>query len=206
MVIMAIVMDWSAVIILLSVGQRLFCRVVSEMRESCTLIGKVGMLSCYQGLNISMMDTRVDVGVMIHFFVHNSMMTHIEREIVVNNVMVNNMVVIDHVGHTMSNNIILLLLMSMGFMNGVLLCFMVRGNLCMMTFCSLGVGMTSFFVSFGMLVSFSRLVVLLILSWLSGVLIIVGRLVLMCGLVLFGGLCVVGVVITMAVNRLEGMS
>ena len=170
------------------------------MRESCTLIGKVGMLSCYQGLNISMMDTRVDVGVMIHFFVHNSMMTHIERDIVVNNVMVNNMVVIDHVGHTMSNNIILLLLMSMGFMNGVLLCFMVRSSLCMMTFCSLGVGMTSFFVSFGMLVSFSRLVVLLILSWLSGVLIIVGR------LVLFGGLCVVGVVITMAVNRLEGMS
>ena len=108
------------------------------MRESCTLIGKVGMLSCYQGLNISMMDTRVDAGVMIHFFVHNSMMTHIEREIVVNNVVVNNVVVIDHVGHTMSNNIILLLLMSMGFMSGVL-CFMVRSNLCMMTFCSLRV-------------------------------------------------------------------
>ena len=176
------------------------------MRESCTLIGKVGVLSCYQGLNICMMDTRVDVGVMIHFFVHNSMMTHIEREIVVNNVVVNNMVVIDHVGHTMSNNIILLLLMSMGFMNGVLLCLMVRSTLCMMTFCSLGVRMTSFFVSFGMLVSFSGLVVLLILSRLSGVLVVMSRLVVMCRLVLFGGLCVVGVVITMAIDCFEGIS
>ena len=176
------------------------------MRESCTLIGKVGMLSCYQGLNISMMDTRVDAGVMIHFFVHNSMMTHIERKIVVNNVVVNNVVVIDHVGHTMSNNIILLLLMSMGFMNGVLLCLMVRSTLCMMTFCSLGVRMTSFFVSFGMLVSFSGLVLLLILSRLSGVLVVMGRLVVMCRLVLFGGLCVVGVVITMAIDCFEGIS
>ena len=132
---------------------------VSEVRESLSLISKVGMVSCNQRILIrDMVVTRVDIGVMIHFFVHY-MMTQIEREIVVNNVVVNNMVVIDHVGHTMSNNIILLLLMSMGFMNGVL-CFMVRSNLCMMTLCSLGVGMTSFFVSFGMLVGFSGLVLL----------------------------------------------
>ena len=57
-----------------------------------------------------------------------------------------------------------------------------------------------------MLVGFSGLVLLLILSRLSGVLVVMGRLVAMCRLVLFGGLCVVRVVITMAVNRLEGMS
>ena len=135
---MAIVMDWSTVIILFCVSQRLLRRVVSKMRELSSLISKVGMLTCYQGINIPAMDTRVDVGVMIHIFVNYSMMTHIERKIVVNNVVVNNVVVIDHVGHTMSNNIILLLLMSMGFMSGVL-CFMVRSNLCMMTFCSLRV-------------------------------------------------------------------
>ena len=57
-----------------------------------------------------------------------------------------------------------------------------------------------------MLVGFSGLVLLLILSRLSGVLVVMGRLVVMCRLVLFGGLCVVGVVITMAIDCFEGIS
>ena len=173
---------------------------VSEVRESLSLISKVGMVSCNQRILIrDMVVTRVDIGVMIHFFVHY-MMTQIEREIVVNNVVVNNMVVIDHMGHLMSKNVILFLLM-MGFRSSVLLRLMVGSCLAMMTFCSLGVSMTSLFVSFGMLfllvmlVSFSRLVMLLVLSWL-----------LVFVLVLFGGLCRVWMVITLAINRLEGVS
>ena len=197
---MAIVMDWSTVIILFCVSQRLLRRVVSKMRELSSLISKVGMLTCYQGINIPAMDTRVDVGVMIHIFVHNSMMTHIEREIRMNIVMVNNMVIFDHMGHMVSKNVITRLLLMMGFRGGRVLRLMVGRCLFMMTFCSLGVSMTSFFLSFGrlgrfgMLVSFSGFLMLLVLSWLSG------------GLVLFGGLCGVGVVITLAIDCFEGVS
>ena len=192
-------MDWSAIIILFSVSQRLLCRVVSKVRESLSLISKVGMVSCNQGILIRDMVTMVDIGVMIHFFVHY-MMTQIEREIVVNNVGINNMVVINHMGHLMSKNVILFLLM-MGFRSSMFLRLMVGSCLAMMTFRSLGVSMTSLFVSFGMLfllimfVSLSRLVVLLVLSWL-----------LVFVLVLFGGLCRVWVVITLAINSLEGVS
>ena len=83
----------------------------------------------------------------------------------------------------------------------MLLRLMMGSCLAMMTFRSLGVSMTSLFVSFGMLfllimfVSFSWLVVLLVLSWL-----------LVFVLVLFGGLCRVWVVITLAINSLEGVS
>ena len=102
MVIMAIVVDWSTVIILLSVRKRLLSRVVSEVRESMPFISEVGVISCYQGINIPTMETRVDASVMIHIFVNYTMMTHIERKIMMNNVLVNNMMVINNVGHMMS--------------------------------------------------------------------------------------------------------
>ena len=173
---------------------------MSEVRESMSLISKVGVVTCYQGINILAMETRVDAGVMIHIFVNDSMMTHIEREIVVNNVGVNNMMVIDHVGHMMSDNVIARLLLMVGFRGVVVLRLFVGSCLAVMTFCSLGVSMTSFFVSFGMLgvlFIFSWLVMLLVLSWLCG------------GFVLFGGFCGVGrvgVVITLTVDRVVCVS
>ena len=173
---------------------------MSEVRESLSLISKVGVVTCYQRINILAMETRVDAGVMIHIFVNDSMMTHIEREIVVNNVGVDNMMAINHVGLMMSNNVITGLLLMMGFRGVVVLRLFVGSCLAMMTFSSLGVSMTSFFVSFGMLgmlVIFSGLVMLLVLSWLCG------------WFVLFGGFCGVGrvgVVITLAINRVECVS
>ena len=173
---------------------------MSEVRESLSLISKVGVVTCYQRINILAMETRVDAGVMIHIFVNDSMMTHIEREIVVNNVGVDNMMAIDHVGLMMSNNVITGLLLMMGFRGVVVLWLFVGSCLAMMTFSSLGVSMTSFFVSFGMLgmlVIFSGLVMLLVLSWLCG------------WFVLFDGFCGVGrvgVVITLAINRVECVS
>ena len=85
----------------------------------------------------------------------------------------------------------------MRFRGVMVLRLFVGSCLDMMTFCSLGVRMTSFFVSFGrlgMLVSFSRLVMLLVLSWLMG------------GFFLFGGFCRVGMVNTLTVNCLVGVS